>query len=79
MDALKRYLKLKNWVLVNAGESSLYYEGPVDDLKQPIRLVLPVSTEFADAPDLISKAVGLLSAIERESVENMSQIIMNSD
>jgi hypothetical protein len=78
LDALKRYLKLRNWILEDLNESSLTYTGPVDDLDQSIRLVLPTSTEFQDAPSMIAKAIKLLSAIEQCSVDSMCQAVMNS-
>jgi hypothetical protein len=78
LDALKRYLKSKNWSLTDSNEMTLAYEGPTDDTNRPIRLVLPTNAEFVDTPYMISKAIKLLSAIERCSIDNMSQSIMNS-
>lgn len=78
LDSLKRYLKLKHWLLEHSDENSLVYTGPVDDLNQSIRLILPTSIAFTDAPSMIFKAVNLLSAIERCSFDSMRQTIKNS-
>lgn len=78
LDALKRYLKLKNWSLSGANDNSLVYEGLADDINRPIRLVLPMNTEFEDSPVMISKAIKLLAAIGRCSIDSMCQTIMNS-
>jgi hypothetical protein len=78
LDALKRYLKLKNWSLSSSNGTSLVYEGPVDDGNRPMRLILPAHKEFEDTPAMISKAIKLLSTIGRCSIDNMCQMIMNS-
>jgi hypothetical protein len=78
LDALKRYLKLRDWALADSNDVSLAYEGPVDDTNQTIRLILPKSIEFEDTSSMISKAIKLLSAIERCSIDSMCQTIMNS-
>ncbi len=77
LDALKRFLKLKNWSLTDSNEVSLVYEGPLDDVNRPIRLILPSNGEFTDSPFMISKALNLLSAIEGCSIQSMCQTIMN--
>lgn len=77
LDALKRFLKLKNWYLADVSETSLVYEGHVDDENRPIRLLLPTSVEFDDTSRLIFKVVNLLSVIERCSVDSMRETILN--
>ncbi|MFI5344347.1 MAG: hypothetical protein ACHQUC_09025 [Chlamydiales bacterium] len=78
LDALKRFLKLKNWRLMeNSTDTSLMYEGPVDDRNCPTTLVLPANAEFADTQSVISKAVRLLAAIERSSTLDLEEVINN--
>jgi hypothetical protein len=76
LDALKRFLKLKNWRLTEySNDTSLIYEGPLDDRSCPITLVLPANAEFADTQSVIAKAVRLLAAIERCSILELEEAI----
>lgn len=77
LDALKRFLKLKNWSLADSNDVLLIYEGQVDDTGRPIRLVLPANSEFEDAPRMIEKVINLLSITERCSTSSLCQTIMN--
>jgi hypothetical protein len=76
LEALKRFLKLKNWRLTEySNDTLLMYEGPVDDRNRPITLVLPANAEFADTQSVIAKAVRLLAAIERCSIVDLEETI----
>lgn len=78
LDTLKRFIKLKNWQLVaTPNDKLLIYEGPVDDNNHPIKLALPTSQEFEDAPSMILKALRLLAEIESCSVKAMGEKIMS--
>jgi hypothetical protein len=76
LDALKRFLKLRNWRLMEcSNDTTLMYEGPLDDLNCPITLVLPAHEEFADVQRVIAKAVNLLAAVEQSSTSDMENTI----
>lgn len=75
LDALKRYLKLKNWSLADSTNGCLTYVGPLDDLQRPIRVVLPSSTEYVDTPFLVAKVLNVLAVLEKRSVESLCQTI----
>jgi hypothetical protein len=77
LDALKRYLKLKNWSLIDSNDGCMTYVGPLDDLQRSIRVVLPSSTEYVDTPFLVAKVLNVLAVLERRSVESVYQTIMD--
>jgi hypothetical protein len=76
LDALKRFLKLRNWRLMEcSNDTTLMYEGSLDDLNCPITLVLPAHTQFSDFQRVITKAVNLLAAVECCSTLELEKII----
>jgi len=77
LDALKRFLKLRNWCLMYSNDTTLMYEGPLDDLNCPITLVLPAHTQFSDFQRVIAKAINLLAAVECCSTLELEKTIKN--
>ena len=78
LESLKRFLKLRNWRLNDDRVGSLLvYGGPQDDSGRPIILTLPATAEFEDTPEMISKVLCVLAALERTSVRSICEVISN--
>ena len=58
-------------------ENVLIYEGPVDDINRPAKIVLPINETFEDVPSRIAKALKLLSAIEDCTVHDIEETVMS--
>lgn len=50
----------------------MVFQGPNDDLGQPIQLVLPQFTQFWDSSILLTKAITLLAEVEEKTPEEIS-------
>lgn len=78
LEALKRFLKLNHWRLkTRTAGDLLVYGGNNDDHGHPITLVLPITSEFDDASQMVMKALNLLGAIQHKSVQALSDEINN--
>lgn len=76
LEAIKRFLLLKNWIVLSMNESAIVFEGPVDDIGNPATLILPASAEFVDAERWVVKALNLLAAIEDIPVAELKEKIL---
>lgn len=79
VGTLRHFLTQNGWRhIADYNDNLNIFEGPSDDLGRPIELVLPTRGGFIDEPRYLSKALKLLSAIERCSIEQMTQKILKS-
>ncbi len=78
LESLKRFLKLNQWQLKSDRIGNLLvYEGPLDDIGNPILLTLPITAEFEDTPRLIFKVLNALSIINQTSIQAVCEEINN--
>ncbi len=66
------YLTSNGWrVVPYPNQQLLLFEGAVDDIGKPIKLILPSDEGFDDAPLRFSEAINLISAIQNISPEEI--------
>jgi hypothetical protein len=72
------YLQQNQWVAIShPNPRLLVFEKGVDDLGNPIRIVIPSKDEYEDRPYLLAKAVNLLSVLECTSFQEIVNEIIN--
>ncbi len=66
------YVMSRDWRQVDHPNKSLIvFEGPLDDYRNRIRLILPSSDSFKDASLRLDEAIALLSEVENRLPEDI--------
>lgn len=75
-EKVMSYVQKTGWKRVShPNQNLMVFQGPNDDLGQPIQLVLPQSTHFWDSSTLIAGAITLLADIEERTPEEIKAAI----
>lgn len=70
------HIRRIGWQQVDhSNQNIMVFQGPNDDLGQPIQLVLPQSTHFWDSSILLAKAITLLAEVEEKTPEEITTAI----
>ena len=76
LEKVMSYVQKTGWRRVpHPNQNLMVFQGPNDDLGQPIQLVLPQSTHFWDSSTLIAGAITLLADIEERTPEEIKVAI----
>lgn len=74
------YVQKIGWTQVShPNQNIILFQYSTDDLEQPVQLVLPSSARFWDSAILLDKAINLLAASEKKSLEEIKAAIQSEN
>jgi hypothetical protein len=79
LDVLVTYLVANGWKRIeHANNKLLVFEGLDDDDAQPIKLILPRSTDYQDSYVRLAEAINLVAAIQEKSPSTLANELASS-